>query len=147
MRLSDTRGRVRKVFEPACGTGRLLFRLGKAGYQVSGLDLNARAVDYCNRRLERHGLPASVWVGDMIDFRLRSRVDVAFNMINSFRHLADGRQCARTSGVRRRGPAAGGTVYSGTAPDSHARYAVERGVLVCQTWASGRQHADVDGPA
>ncbi len=84
--------RVRKVFEPACGTGRLLFRLGKAGYQVSGLDLNARAVDYCNRRLERHGLPASVWVGDMVDFRLRSRVDVAFNMINSFRHLADGRR-------------------------------------------------------
>ncbi|MHB8863381.1 MAG: class I SAM-dependent methyltransferase [Pirellulaceae bacterium] len=82
--------RVRKVFEPACGTGRLLFRLGKAGYQVSGLDLNARAVEYCNRRLQRHGLPASVWVGDMIDFHLRSRVDVAFNMINSFRHLRDG---------------------------------------------------------
>jgi SAM-dependent methyltransferase len=84
-----TKGAVRKVFEPACGTGRLLFRLGKAGYQVSGLDLNERAVDYCNRRLARHGLSASVWVGDMIDFRLRSRVDVAFNMINSFRHLAD----------------------------------------------------------
>ncbi len=80
---------VVRVFEPACGTGRLLYRLGKAGYEVSGLDLNARAVDYCNRRLARQGLPRSVWVGDMTDFRLPRRVDAAFNMINSFRHLPD----------------------------------------------------------
>jgi SAM-dependent methyltransferase len=84
------RGPVRRVLEPACGTGRLLYRLGNAGYQVSGLDLNDKAVDYCNRRLVRHGLPASVWVGDMVDFRVRRRVDVAFNMINSFRHLTAG---------------------------------------------------------
>ncbi len=81
--------KVARVFEPACGTGRLLFRLAKAGFHVSGLDLNARAVDYCNRRLQRHGFPASAWVGDMTDFRLARPVDAAFNMINSFRHLAD----------------------------------------------------------
>ena len=80
---------VYRLFEPACGTGRLLFRLGKAGHEVSGLDLNAKAVDYCNRRLVRHGLPPSVWVGDMADFRLQRPVDASFNMINSFRHLAD----------------------------------------------------------
>jgi SAM-dependent methyltransferase len=45
--------RVRRVFEPACGTGRLLYRLALAGYEVSGLDLNPRAVDYCNQRLAR----------------------------------------------------------------------------------------------
>ncbi len=80
-------GRVRRLFEPACGTGRLLFRLGAAGYEVSGLDLNPRAVAYCNQRLLRHGLGASVFVGDMADFMLPRRVDAAFNMINSFRHL------------------------------------------------------------
>jgi SAM-dependent methyltransferase len=80
---------VRRVFEPACGTGRLLYRLGKAGYEVSGLDLNAQAVKYCNQRLERHQLPPSVWVGDMTDFRLPRKVEAAFNMINSFRHLPD----------------------------------------------------------
>ena len=84
-----SRRSVVRVFEPACGTGRLLYRLGKAGYEVSGLDLNERAVDYCNQRLERHGLPRSVWVGDMTDFRVPRRVDAAFNMINSFRHLPD----------------------------------------------------------
>lgn len=82
-------GRVQRVFEPACGTGRLLNPLAGAGYDVSGLDLNERAVDYCNRRLLRHGHPGRVWVGDMARFTLPRRVDAAFNMINSFRHLPD----------------------------------------------------------
>jgi SAM-dependent methyltransferase len=80
-------GQVRRIFEPACGTGRLLFRLGAVGYDVSGLDLNPRAVEYCNKRLLRHGLGTGVFVGDMSDFRLPRKVDAAFNMINSFRHL------------------------------------------------------------
>lgn len=80
-------GKVQRLFEPACGTGRLVYRLAKAGYDVSGLDLNPRAVDYCNRRLKRHRLAPSAVVGDMTDFRLRRKVDGAFNMINSFRHL------------------------------------------------------------
>jgi SAM-dependent methyltransferase len=78
---------VRRLFEPACGTGRLVFRLAQAGYEVSGLDLNPRAVAYCNRRLAKHGLPQSAFVGDMADFRLPRRIDAAFNTINSFRHL------------------------------------------------------------
>ncbi len=80
-------GRVRRVFEPACGTGRLLFRLAKAGFQVSGLDLNPRAVEFCNRRLVRHGFPPAAVVGDMKSFQLPRPIDVAFNTINSFRHL------------------------------------------------------------
>jgi SAM-dependent methyltransferase len=80
-------GRVRRIFEPACGTGRLLFRMAKAGYDVSGLDLNPRAVDYCNQRLARSGKRETVFVGDMADFTLPRPVDAAFNTINSFRHL------------------------------------------------------------
>ena len=87
-------GRVRRVFEPACGTGRLLFRLATAGSQVSGLDLNPRAVAYCNKRLARRGYPESVFVGDMADFSLSRPVDAAFNMINSFRHLLSEQQAA-----------------------------------------------------
>jgi len=84
--------RVHRVFEPACGTGRLLHRLALAGYKVSGLDLNPRAVDYCNRRLVRCGKRPSVRVGDMTDFQLPRPVDAAFNMINSFRHLLSERE-------------------------------------------------------
>ena len=80
-------GKVKRLFEPACGTGRLMFRLGKEGYEVAGNDLNAAAVDFCNARLKRHGLKPSAVVGDMSDFKLTKKVDAAFNTINSFRHL------------------------------------------------------------
>ncbi|MFQ5733997.1 MAG: class I SAM-dependent methyltransferase [Planctomycetaceae bacterium] len=78
---------VKRLFEPACGTGRLMYRLAKAGYEVAGNDLNPKAVAYCNARLKRNGLPAAAVVGDMADFRVRKKFDAAFNMINSFRHL------------------------------------------------------------
>lgn len=79
--------KVRRVFEPACGTGRLLVKLAGAGYRVAGNDLNPRAVEFCNKRLVRHGFPASAMVADMADFRLSRPVDACFNTINSFRHL------------------------------------------------------------
>ena len=54
--------KVKRVFEPACGTGRLLIKLAQAGYDVAGNDLNPKAVDYCNARLARHGFTRSVTV-------------------------------------------------------------------------------------
>lgn len=81
------RRRVRRLFEPACGSGRLLAKFAAAGYEVSGNDLNEKAVDYCNARLQRLGFRPSATLGDMADFRLRRKVDAAFNTINSFRHL------------------------------------------------------------
>ena len=84
--------RVERLFEPACGTGRLLVKFAGAGYEVSGNDLNPKAVAYCNARLVRHGFSASAVVGDMADFRLKRKQDAAFNTINSFRHLASERE-------------------------------------------------------
>jgi len=83
------RREVKRVFEPACGTGRLLIRLAKTGYGAAGLDLNAKAVEYCNRRFERAGFSPPAMVEDMSRFRLRPAADAAFNMIGSFRHLPD----------------------------------------------------------
>ncbi|TWT92713.1 SAM-dependent methyltransferase [Stieleria varia] len=78
---------ARRMFEPACGTGRLLHSLAKRGYTVGGLDLNPAAVDFCNARLARHGFDDRAFVADMSDFKVRGKWDVAFNTINSFRHL------------------------------------------------------------
>jgi SAM-dependent methyltransferase len=88
------RGAVR-LFEPACGTGRILHRFAKAGYRVSGLDLSKPSIDFCNSRLRRVAKVrdekveevGETWVGDMTDFELPEPVDAAFNTINSFRHL------------------------------------------------------------
>jgi SAM-dependent methyltransferase len=88
------RRRVAKLFEPACGTGRLLLKFAQAGYQVEGNDLNPRAVAYCNARFRRRRLPEPACQGDMADFRLRGKVDAAFNTINSFRHLQSQRAAA-----------------------------------------------------
>ncbi len=78
---------VRRVFEPACGTGRLLVKLAAAGYDVAGNDLNPKAVAFCNARFARRGWPPPAVVADMASFRVRRRFDAAFNLINSFRHL------------------------------------------------------------
>ncbi len=80
-------GQVRRVLEPACGTGRLLIKVAQAGYDVIGNDLNPQAVEFCNRRFRRRGLEPAAVVADMADFRLKRKVDAAFNLINSFRHL------------------------------------------------------------
>lgn len=76
-----------RLWEPACGTGRLLYRFARAGADVSGCDLNPAAVDYCNQRLKRAGLAARAVVADMCDFAVDQPYDAAFNTINSFRHL------------------------------------------------------------
>ena len=82
------RKNTQRLFEPACGTGRLLIKLAKKGYDVAGNDLNPKAVEFCNDRLERSGFSRSVFVGDMSDFTVPRKYDAAFNTINSFRHLS-----------------------------------------------------------
>lgn len=138
---------VRRVFEPACGTGRLLFRLGKAGYDVSGLDLNPRAVDYCRKRFIRHGVAGRVWVGDMADFALARPVDAAFNMINSFRHLQDAASARRHLESMARSLRRGGVYVLGLhvtptrgVPTSEESWEARRGRLVVRTrlWVKRR---------
>lgn len=87
-------GDVKRLFEPACGTGRLLYRFGKKDYFVSGIDLNEKAIKYCNRRLEKHEMSGRAFVGDMTNFNVDAldektdeKFDASFNTINSFRHL------------------------------------------------------------
>ncbi|MDA1230640.1 MAG: class I SAM-dependent methyltransferase, partial [Planctomycetota bacterium] len=72
---------VKHVFEPACGTGRLLIKIGRSGYDVAGNDLNPRAVEFCNERLRKYELPETVVVGDMSDFKVKKKFDASFNMI------------------------------------------------------------------
>ena len=79
--------RVRRVFEPACGTGRLLLEFAERGYSVIGTDTNPHAVAYCNARLVRRGFRPAARVGDMTEVHLPGKLDAAFNPVNSFRHL------------------------------------------------------------
>jgi SAM-dependent methyltransferase len=79
--------RVRRLFEPACGTGRLLAELAARGYRMTGLDLSRPSLEYLRRRLVRRRLRASVRLADMADFRIGAPVDAAYCTFDSFRHL------------------------------------------------------------
>ena len=79
---------VRRLLEPACGTGRLITELAARGYRMTGLDLSRPSLEYLKRRLARRRLQASIRRDDMADFRLgKSRVDAAYCTFDSFRHL------------------------------------------------------------
>lgn len=80
-------GTVKKVLEPGCGTGRLIYEMAKKGFEMTGLDLNANALEFARARLHKHGLDANLVIGNMADFDLPIQFDAAFNTINTFRHL------------------------------------------------------------
>ena len=130
---------VESVFEPACGTGRLLYRFAKAGYHVGGNDLNQRAVLYCNRRLERHGLESDVFVGDMTNFSLKQPVDSAFNTINSFRHLLTGELASSHLKCMARAIRPGGIYVLGLHLTPADGYACEN-----ESWSATRGHLTVN---
>ena len=140
------RCRVTRVFEPACGTGRLLIRLAKAGYTVSGNDLNPKAIDYCNARFRRHGIDDRVVVGDMSDFTVNKKFHAGFNTINSFRHLPTEKAAVAHLQCMARGLVRGGLYILGihleptaVAPMTEESWSARRGNLVVNShmWSKG----------
>lgn len=113
------RGGPVRWLEPACGSGRLLRVIAGRGGIALGFDRSERMVRYATGRAERAGLAErhTVWVADMTRFELptpvlrRRGAHVAFNLINSLRHLrTDSAVCAHLDAVR--GALAPGGVYA-----------------------------------
>lgn len=102
------RARAGVWLEPACGSGRYLRVAGRRGREVVGFDRDPGMVAYARRRLERLGSRAAVFEAEMADFAgrmppsARGRVALAFNTINTIRHLAtDGQVRAHLGEVER----------------------------------------------
>jgi SAM-dependent methyltransferase len=79
--------RVRRLIEPACGSGRLIVELAARGYRMTGFDLSGPSLEYLEARLRRRRLRASIFQADMADFHLPKPVDAAYCTFDSFRHL------------------------------------------------------------
>jgi len=82
--------------EPACGTGRYLRVLAARGTDCTGFDLDEGMLDYARRTLARRKSGGRVRLvrADMADFLAaigRRRYAVAFNPVNTLRHLHDAR--------------------------------------------------------
>jgi SAM-dependent methyltransferase len=78
--------------EPACGTGRLLAAAARRGARVVGFDRNPEMIEYARRRAAAApwGRRARFFVADMrafADLMPTPRVGMAFNLINTIRHL------------------------------------------------------------
>ena len=75
--------------EPACGSGRLTRLASLRGRTAIGFDLAPGMVAYAAERARKAGLRARFFEADMTAFAepLGRRVDVAFNIINTIRHL------------------------------------------------------------
>lgn len=79
--------------EPACGTARHLRWLARRRHRAIGFDLAPHMIDDARARAERAGVAdrLALFVADMTDFagRVRRRADLAFNLVNTIRHLPD----------------------------------------------------------
>ncbi len=78
--------------EPACGSARYLLAAAAKGRKVIGFDLAPGMIDYAKARFKERSLTrkANLFVADMADFASHVKpgsVSLAFNLINSIRHL------------------------------------------------------------
>jgi SAM-dependent methyltransferase len=72
------------VFEPGCGSGRMLEAFADRGIDVAGIDRSERMVELARERLGDRG---TVAVGDMTDFDLGRTFEGAVCPINTLLHL------------------------------------------------------------
>jgi SAM-dependent methyltransferase len=84
--------KVKRVFEPGCGGGRLIVAMASEGYDALGLDLSEPMASYATKQLKRRKLPGKVVVGDMTNFHYRPKFDAVFCTFNTFRHLMTERE-------------------------------------------------------
>ena len=77
-----------RLLEPACGTGRLIMPLARAGYHCTGFDINTHALAYFKQRLKRNRIQAVVFEANMSDFSInKKKFDAAYCTVDTFRHL------------------------------------------------------------
>jgi SAM-dependent methyltransferase len=103
-------GGVKTLLEPACGTGRFLEYFAERGFDVFGYDANPRAIAFAARRLRRFS--ARVEIGDMRSYRA-PRLDAAFSLIGTFRHLLSDRDALAHLRAAARSLPSGGTYVIG----------------------------------
>lgn len=145
-------GRGRRVLEPACGSGRLVFELARRGWRVEGFDASVPMLDYARDRLAAAGLRARLWPDRLQDFAAPGAggYDLAHCLVSTFKYLlseADARACLQrvADALRPGGIFVLGlhlSDYARTRPDHERWVAAREGVeVVCntRTWPADRQ--------
>jgi len=82
--LFERLGQPASVFEPGCGSGRMLESFARRGVEPAGIDLSPQMVELAHRRLGDRG---HVTLDDMTDFDLGRTFEAAISPINTLLHL------------------------------------------------------------
>jgi len=86
-----------RVLEVACGSGRVLLPLARAGFDVVGVDVSPHMLELARAKLEAEtNARAELRQADMRDFRLERTFDLAVVAVRSFAYLterADQQRC------------------------------------------------------
>ena len=82
-------GEVRRLLEPACGTGRFLVRWPDLGYRVTGYDRGLAMLRYAAGRIRAAGAgdAATLAQADMRTAAFGREFDAAYNAVNSVGYL------------------------------------------------------------
>ncbi|WP_322975303.1 class I SAM-dependent methyltransferase [Aporhodopirellula aestuarii] len=87
--------KVKRLYEPGCGSGRLVAAMAARGYDLVAVDNNAAMLAYLRKRLSRRGLAGELVLDDMTTYVCSPQVDAAMCTFNTFRHLTDGASAER----------------------------------------------------
>ncbi|MEM1228707.1 MAG: class I SAM-dependent methyltransferase [Planctomycetota bacterium] len=85
-----------RLYEPGCGSGRLVAAMAARGHSVVALDNNQSMLDYVarrvgrSRRIRQNAGRVNLVRADMASHVCRRQVDAAFCTFNTFRHLTTG---------------------------------------------------------
>jgi ubiquinone/menaquinone biosynthesis C-methylase UbiE len=69
-----------RVIDLGCGTGTNLITLAKTGWQVTGIDFAARAIQIARHKLKKQNINAKLLVGDVTNFKIDSQFDLALDI-------------------------------------------------------------------
>lgn len=76
--------KVKRILDIACGPSLQLRELAKRNYEVVGLDLSPQMLNYLKQKAKEENIKIETIKADMINFRLKKRVDFVFIMMGSF---------------------------------------------------------------
>lgn len=146
-------GSLTRIYEPFCGTGRLIVPLAEQGYETIGVDCSAAMLSCLPRRVAGRELPLTTACADVSEFHCQPPVDLVVTLIDSFRHLTTVAAASQAMRAFHASLRAGGLLIVGlqigAAPielDEHNAWEMERaGTLVETAVFSLRQPGEEPG--
>ena len=69
-----------RAIDLGCGTGTNVITIGRAGWQVTGIDFAPRAIQIAKRKSKDAGISAQFLVSDVTNFKIDGQFDLALDM-------------------------------------------------------------------